>query len=394
MDKTKVLFLCASLKVGGAEKSLVNLLNLIDYTKYEVDLLLLQKQGDFLGQLPKEVTLLEMKPNAKALYDKTQVSLRRICMQIIKYASTAWETICWKEYDALRAHRWIDVYRHICEPIEKHYNVAVGYQSGESTYYMLDKVKADRYVTFFHTDISNIVLDHRIERRYLAKTDKIITISNQCVKSINRVFPEFADRTICLENLTSRQLVNSLAGNVIPKEYAQYIGSTVIVSVGRLSHIKGYDLAVDAAAILKEKNIPVQWFVVGEGNERPALEAQIRARGVEECFHLLGLKTNPYPYIKFADVLVQSSRYEGKSVVLDEAKILGKKIIVTNYNSAKDQITHGENGLITEMTPESIAENISALIKNTEIIVHRELSDDLDDTDSVETYMRILIGED
>ena len=393
MNKTKVLFVCASLKVGGAEKSLVNLLNLIDYTKYDVDLLLLQRQGAFLAQVPEAVTILEMKPNAKALYDHTKLSLRWICMQTVKYISTAWETLRWKEYDALRAHRWVDVYRHICEPLDQHYDVAVGYMSGEPTYYMLDKVKAKRYVTFFHTDISNIRLDSRIEKQYLAKINMIATISDRCVESIRKAFPEFADKTVCLENLTSAELVRTLAGPDRPAEYARCADSTIIVSVGRLVQIKGYDMAIDAAAILRDKNIPVQWFIIGEGNERAALTAQIQERGLEDCFHLLGLKTNPYPFIKFADILVQSSRYEGKSVVLDEAKILEKKIVVTNYNSAKDQITHGETGLIAEMTPESIAAKIVDFIHNPRFLSARENYEKLDDGKMMERYMRVLIGE-
>lgn len=389
MDKTKILFVCASLKVGGAEKSLVNLLNLIDYTKYDVDLLLFQKQGAFIEQVPEAVTILEMKPNAKALYDQTRLSLRKTCMQAVKYISTVWETLRWKEYDALRAHRWVDVYRHICEPLDQHYDVAVGFQSGEPTYYVLDKVKAKRYVTFFHTDISNIVLADSIEKQYLARADMIATISDRCVESISKEFPEFANKTVCIENLTSAKLVRSLAGTDIPDEYVHCADSTIIVSVGRLVQLKGYDMAIDAAAILRTKNIPFQWFIIGEGNERAALTAQIRERGLNDCFHLLGLKTNPYPYIKFADILVQSSRYEGKSVVLDEAKILEKKIVVTNYNSAKDQITHCENGLIAEMNPQSIAECIEKYLKGPDILTN---SSSAEYTDDAQSYMAHLIG--
>lgn len=392
MSKKKVLFVCASLKVGGAEKSLVNLLNLIDYTKYDVDLMLFQKQGAFLEQLPKEVTLLEMKPNAKALYDRMPISFRNVCMQIMKYVSTFVETILWKEYDALRAHRWVDVYKHICEPLDQHYDVAVGFQSGEPTYYMLDKVTAKRYITFFHTDISNITLAKNIERQYLKKVDLIATISDKCVESINKEFPEYTEKTVCLENLTSSQLIRSLAGNTAPDEYGSCPDCTIIVSVGRLIALKGYDMAIEAAAILRRKGFSFQWFIIGEGNERSALTAQIRKNGLEDCFHLLGLKTNPYPYMKFADILVQSSRYEGKSVVLDEAKFLEKNIVVTNYNSAKDQITDGENGLIAEMTAEGIAEQIAKYLMNPDMLKKTDISEDIDIEAALGRYMAYLTG--
>lgn len=389
-DKVKILFVCASMKVGGAEKSLVNLLNLIDYNKYDVDLLLFQKQGVFLTQIPKMVTLLDMKPHAKILYDKVPFSFCKLCLQTIKYVSTAVEKILWKEYDALRAHRWYDIYRYICEPLDTSYDVAVGYMSGEPTYFVLDKVKATRYVTFFHTDISNILLDTKIEKRYLQKADLIVTISNRCVESINYVFPEFVDKTVCLENLNSPQLIQSLAGNAAPIEYENYANSSIIVSVGRLIHLKGYDMAVDAAAILKEKHFSFQWFIIGEGDERDALSAQIHERGLDNCFHLLGLRANPYPYIKYANILVQSSRYEGKSVVLDEAKILNKNIVVTNYSSVTDQIEHGKNGMIAEMTAESIAEQIEKYLHSENILTDFSTTKPADDAN---TYMECLTGK-
>ena len=209
---------------------------------------------------------------------------------------------------------------------------------------------------------------------------------------IREAFPEFADKTVCLENLTSGQLVKSLAGETAPNEYLDHENSTIIVSVGRLSHIKGYDMAIDAAAILKNRNIPFRWYVVGEGSERAALTKQIQERGLEGQFYLLGLKTNPYPYMKFADILVQSSRYEGKSVVLDEAKILGKRIVVTNYNSAKDQITHGVTGLIAEMSPEGIAEQIERYINYPEVPDGPVSSVYIDDSSAIDRYMAILVG--
>ena len=171
MKKIKILFVCASMKVGGAEKSLVNLLNLIDYSKYDVDLLLLQKQGAFLKQIPEQVKILELKSRARALYNSENRKIHEYLMSVIKYVVTFVELIRWKEYDVLRAHRWKDIYSKLCENVEGMYDVVVAFQSGEPTYYAFDKVKSKRYVTFFHTDISNIKLANEIERNYLKKAE-------------------------------------------------------------------------------------------------------------------------------------------------------------------------------------------------------------------------------
>ncbi len=386
MAKHNILFVCASMKVGGAEKSLVNLLNMIDYEKYSVSLLLLQKQGALMEQIPASVTIIDLPDRARALYDDVDYSLTNALMKVIKYISTGLERIKYREYDVLRAHRWTDFYKEKCESLGRKYDTVVAFHSGESTYYSFDKIDADRYVTYFHTDIKNIKIAKEIERLYLNKADLIVTISPKCVESICEVFPEFATKTKCLENPSSARLIKKMAGDTAPEEYR--VKSTfIIVSVGRLIDIKGYDMVVDACKILKQKGIDFQWYIVGEGNERKKLEFQIKENAVDDCIHLIGLRLNPYPYMKFANLLVQSSRYEGKSMVLDEAKILGKQILVTNYNSAKDQIADGKDGYICEMSAEGIAEGVIKAMKHPVAIQSEEYEE------SVDHYMQILIGE-
>ena len=388
MDKIKILFTCASMNVGGAEKSLINLLNLMDYSKYDVDLILLQRQGAFLNQIPKEVKLMDLRPKAKALYESGKRGFKDYPMLLIKYISTMIEFVVWRKYDVLRAHRWCDVYSKICEKVEKEYDVVIAFQSGDSTYYAFDKVKGKRYVTFYHTDISNISLAKDIEKKYLEKADLVATISEKCVESVNNEFPEFKEKVICLENLSSKKLIEDLAGKEAPREFIKYENIFKIVSVGRLVKIKGYDMVVDAAKILMDNHVDFQWFIIGEGAERKALEEQIRKNNVESYVHLLGLHENPYPYMKYSNMIVQSSRYEGKSVVLDEAKIFGKHIIVTNYNSVEDQITNEIDGLICEMSAVGLADCLKKYMKNPQIIKNKQEVYEGD----VVSYMNILVG--
>ena len=141
-----------------------------------------------------------------------------------------------------------------------------------------------------------------------------------------------------------------------------------IVSVGRLTEAKGFDMAIDALKILKECNVPVHWWIVGDGELRECLEKQVRDNGVERYLTFLGFKSNPYPYMNNADLIAQTSRWEGKSVVLDEAKILGKPILSTAYATVKDQVINGKEGIIVEMNAEAIALEIVHLIKDKSIL--------------------------
>ena len=104
---------------------------------------------------------------------------------------------------------------------------------------------------------------------------------------------------------------------------------------------------------------------MGEGSLREELQKQIDALGLTEVFFLLGTRENPYPYMKHCDVLVQSSRYEGKSVVLDEAKMLCKPIVATAYPTVADQVIDGCEGIVTDMSADGVAGGVLRMLQDT-----------------------------
>ena len=142
-----------------------------------------------------------------------------------------------------------------------------------------------------------------------------------------------------------------------------------IVTVARLfSKNKGQDMCLTAARMLKDKGYKFLWIFVGDGPSRDELEAQMRDLGLENEVRFVGLQANPYPYIKSADVYVQSSRYEGFGLTVTEAKILGRAIVCTEFPTAFNQLEDGRNGLIVEMTPQSIAEGVERLLTDKELV--------------------------
>ncbi len=113
--------------------------------------------------------------------------------------------------------------------------------------------------------------------------------------------------------------------------------------------------------------ISFHWLILGEGEERNVLQQMIDENGLNQYIQLVGVKKNPYPYIANCDVVVQTSIFEGKSIVIDEAKILCKPIVITNYVTATDAIINNINGIIVEREPYEVANAIVRVSKDDQL---------------------------
>ena len=358
----KLLFVIYSMGYGGAEKSLLNLLNELPENTYEVDLLMFRNRGDFLMQLPGWVRVLDTPEAMGRLYSPLNKAGRYVWNKLI---GTVCAKVARRTRKEQRAYRW----RYFCKKqigqIQGHYDVAIAYSGMENLYLIGDCVDADRKLVWIHSDYRRGGYSRKDDFSYFQKMDEIVSISDQCVAVLQEEFPEFVDRMHCIENITSSTVVRKQADAYIPEELAK--GMWNILSVGRLSPEKGFHRAVEAAAILKKANLRFHWYVLGEGKLRKKLTNQIIKWNVGDCFTLLGTRNNPYPYIKACDLVVQTSDYEGKSVVLDESKILAKPIVVTDYVTVRDQILAEREGIIADMTAEGIAEAVQRMITDDEL---------------------------
>lgn len=355
----KVLFIMHTMGFGGAERSLVNLLQELPFEEYKVDLLLFQKKGALLSQLPEWVNVVESPQGLNMLYAPVSKAGR---LMPVKLIGTGWARLARRTPKGRAAFRWKHAYRRWIEHIPGSYDVAVAYGGGELLYLLVDRVSAKRKLAWIHTDYKMGRYSAKDDLSYLEKMDAIVSISEQCVQALREAFPELRSKMHCIENITSSTVIRRLAGTKLPEEFRR--DECNILSVGRLNPVKGYDMAIEAARILKDQGLKFRWFVLGEGFLRTELEMQIREKGLSDSFFLLGARVNPYPYIRHCTFLVQSSRYEGKSVALDEAKILGAPIIATAYPTVVDQIHEGAEGIIAEMSPQGIAEAVSKMIRD------------------------------
>lgn len=370
MKKKNILFIIPSLDSGGAEKSLVNLLQTFDYKKYKVDLLLFNKSGLFLKLVPPDVCILEIggayKSFSKPLFNSI-VSLAKLRKPLLILSRLLYtlkiNTI--KNKAIAEQRSWKHIAKAIPE-LSKQYDVAIGYLEKSSIYYVVDKVKAKKKIGWIHTTYSNSGLSKDFDKNYFKKLDFISTITQECALDLRSNFSKQSNKIKVIQNILNPEMIKKLSLDKIGNTKLLK-GESTILSIARLSEEKGVDMAIKACKIIIDSGIKVKWYIIGDGEEKEYLSRMIEKNGLENSFILLGLKENPYPYLKAADIYVQPSRYEGKSIAIDEAKVLCKPMVVTNFTSVKDQLTDNVTALIAEMTAESLAKKIVYLLHNKEL---------------------------
>lgn len=371
--KKKILFVMPKFSFGGAEKSLLMLLNaLVNTNKFDIELLLFKKEGAFCDHIPDKVKVCELSEEARCYYStgknimKYDISIaKKIKHIVIRYFSTIYSKISSNNSNRSSQIRWQLFYRKWMPNNTKSYDYAVGYLDGETIYYVVDKVDAKIKYGWNQNDYSQLGYSAKDDLPYFKKLDLLITISDNCFRVIQKTFPSIIKKIRHIEPIVSREVVWSAS-----KAYAVDCfkpDNFNIVSVGRLCQQKGFDFAIDAMKILELKDIACKWYIIGDGELKEKLQEKIDNYGLNNKVILLGQKKNPYPYILNADLFVQPSRFEGKSIILNETKLLERPIMLTNYLTSVDQIENEITGLIVEMTAKGIADGVIKLISDPKI---------------------------
>ncbi len=364
--KQKLLFVLNNLNCGGAEKALISLLETLDYDHYEVDLFLFKHEGLFMNKIPKEVSLLPepfyFKYFDLPLRDSIKGLIQnRAYQELLSRFYLGYLAKTEKNGSKIEQRLWKRL-SYTLEKLDQTYDVAVGFQEKNPIYFCVDCVKAKKKIGWVHTDYNQLGISAKHDAYYVEKLDYLVTVSEELVNILRKNFPNYAQKMRSIHNIVSTKVIRNLALEQPRMEHEE--NQFKIVSVGRLAKEKGLDLSLAAVDLLVKKGHNIKWLLIGEGNVRAFLEEEIRKRRLEQNVKLLGLKENPYPYIKEADLYLQTSRFEGKSISIVEAKILAKPIVITNFETARDHIEANHNGLIAEMSAESIASQIERLIKD------------------------------
>lgn len=354
----KVLFIIDSLTCGGAEKSLVSLLPLLDREKYELHLWILNRGGEFESLLPADV-IVEHNPRRSTM-GKLKSFLGQMMFSFM-----------------LRFNRCVGHKEHPAETLWKSkgwamtgipgdWDVAIAYQQGLPTYLVASKIKAKQKMAWVNTDIFKAGYNVVFNLRHLNEMDHVIAVSQTLSSMIAKHMTTIVQKLVTILDVLNPQLITTLADAETPPDLPKHdINSCpLLVTVARVSPPKNYLLAVETASSLRAKGIDFHWLFVGDGPDMPNVKSRIDELRLNDAVIPIGVRTNPYPYMKACDVYVQTSRFEGFGLTVGEAKILHKPIVSTNFTVVTNQLTDGKNGLIAEMNPESLSTAIIKMLKD------------------------------
>lgn len=376
MAKNRILIAIHYLEIGGAEISLIGLLQALDYSKYDVDLFVYSHRGELMQFIPKEVNLLPEIPEYAQIERPMKDALKDGYWRIVLRRLIAKRRFA--RYK--KSKHPIDngaVFGYVFDSVTPvlpsleylgEYDLAISFLTPHII--VAEKVKAKKKAAWIHTDYSNIDVNAGLELPVWSKFDHVVSISDQVTENFLGVFPSLKDKIVRIDNILSPKFVRERAEQIPPevvnKEMPKEDGVTNLLSVGRFCYAKNYDNVPDICKRIIDAGANVRWYLIGYGGDEPLILSKIAEAGMEDRVIILGKKSNPYPYIKACDIYVQPSRYEGNSVTVREAQILCKPVVVTDYSTAQNQVKDGMDGVIVPLDNMACAEGIVKVIRSTE----------------------------
>lgn len=390
--KKKVLFVINTLSHAGAEVAMLELMRNMDPEKYELSCYVLLGQGELVQRLPKHVRLLNHSYSTTSVLSKQgQKFLRHTVLRASFVHGNLFKNLpyLFTNLAAMvkRGKIWTDklLWRLLSDggmELQENYDLAIAYLEGGSAYYVADHVKAAKKAAFIHIDYGKAGYTRKLDRDCYLAFDRVFTVSDEVRENFLQAYPECEKCTRVFHNLINQEEIVRRSRQ--EGGFHDDFEGIRLLTVGRLTWQKAYEIAIDAMKQLKEEGCRVRWYVLGEGNEREKLERQIAELGLEEDFLLPGAVSNPYPYYAQCDIYVHATRFEGKSIAIQEAQTLGCAIIASDCSGNREQIEDGVDGILCDLDAKSIKESILSLIKDEELrksygyaagkkqIVHRE----------------------
>lgn len=321
-----IIFGITSLTIGGAERVLVDIVNQLN--DYNITIFTIYAKGDFEKHLNSNIKL-------KSLYSKQYNDFSR------------WEKL-WISLKILLFKK--QIYK---KEIKGNYDVEVSFLEGPITRIFSVKNKKTRKIAWIHNDIS-LVFGNGIKSKIKKSIDKnlynqyqdIIFVSQDNLKKFKTIYKTKANTKVIYNYIDSQNVIEK-AKETPDICFNKQIPS--LLTVARLVEQKAIDRFIRVHVYLKQNGINHNVYVIGDGPLKQHLKEQIKKANVEETFHLLGKRQNPYPYIKMADYFCLFSYFEGYGMVLEEAKILGKSILITD-TAAREAVNNYEKAIIFENT--------------------------------------------
>lgn len=372
--KKKLLFVINTLSRAGAETALLALLNSLNPEQVEVSLFVLMGQGELVPELPGYVRVLNKSIQSESVLTaagrkymartmgKAMLS-RGTILRKFPYMVSQTAAMVKRGRFSVEKLLW-PVLAEGAPRLEEEFDLAVAYLEGGSAYYVANFVKAKKKAAFIHIDYAQAGYNRKIDGDCYLKFDRIFTVSKEIQEPFLNIYPELAQRMDVFHNILDVQRIYRLSKE--PGGFPDDFDGVKILTVGRLKAQKALEVSIDAMRLLKDSGVKARWYVLGEGDQRVFLENHIRQQGLEQDFILMGAVGNPYPWFAQADLYVHCSRFEGKSIAIQEALILGCPVVVSDCSGNREQLTDGVNGQLCQLSASEIARTIRQLLADPE----------------------------
>lgn len=365
--KKKICIIHTNMCLGGAETSLLGLLQSFDYEKYDVDLKLFSKEGELLELIPKQVNVTELPESYHCLMLPIVSVLKKGHFALVgarlygklKGRNAAEKTYKTKLYAQKAAMPFL-------KKLDGDYDLAISFI--DPHFVLCQKVNAKTKIGWFHTDFSIVEQVEKLDRKMWGDLDAVVNVSQSCKAEFDRFFPELAEKSIVIENVLSKAFIEKRSLAFEPTDMKKESGVLTLLSVGRFCEAKNFDNVPDICKRLENLGVNVRWYLIGYGGDEALIREKIKESKTDEKVIVLGQKDNPYPYMRKCDVYVQPSRYEGKCVAVREAQILNKPVVITNYKTSASQLENGVDGMIVSLENEKCARELAEILKNKELL--------------------------
>ena len=242
--------------------------------------------------------------------------------------------------------------------------MAIAYLEGGSTYYAADHVKASKKAAFVHIDYTMAGYTRKLDLNCYQHVYRVFAVSDGIRLRFLDVYPEYKHKLQVFHNILDAFEIRRRSK--LPGGFTDGYDGTRILTVGRLTPQKAFEVSIEAMKLLKDAGGRFRWYVLGEGDQRSRLEQKIRVLGLTEDFILCGAVDNPYPYLAQTDLYVHASRFEGKSVAVQEAQILECVILASDCDGNRENVSDGVDGKLCPLTPEGIRDGILRLMEHPE----------------------------
>ena len=357
----KIIIVNNNMKIGGVQKALLDLLCEIS-SQYDVTLYLLNRVGEYLDKVPKNVTIIGG-DSAYKYFGMSQAESKNSKKDHFFRSILA---IIAKVFGRKIASLLINIFS---KKIPGEFDCAISYLHDPGTHllyggcndFVISKISAKKKIAFLHCDYENSGSNCKINNKLYSKFNYIAPCSEGCKKSFLRVLPHLESRTKTVINCHNFEEIISLSNeNTIIYE-KQYVN---IIIVARLSPEKGISRALYALYYALERKANVKLHIVGGGGQKEALIKTCAELNLSDNVSFYGEQTNPYRYIKNADFMFIPSFHEAAPLVIDEALCLGVPILSTETTSSDDMILQRNCGWVCKNEQDDINTTLYNIVSN------------------------------